>query len=48
MIWGCFVSNKLVPIVFVNKLINLDIYMMLNNNLLPYLDALIEDGAKIA
>src|SRR5579859_4530478 len=37
MIWGCFTGDKLGPIVFIN---------ILQNNLLPYLNALAKDGVS--
>ena len=40
MIWGCFISNKLGSIVFIEGSINSNIYIsILYENLLPYLDA---------
>jgi transposase len=45
MIWGCFAGNKLGPIVFVDGKINSDVYMgILQENLLPFIDALVADG----
>jgi transposase len=45
MIWACFVGNKLGPIAFMNSTVNSDVYIdILCNNLLPYLDALANDG----
>jgi len=45
MIWGCFVGNKLGPIVFIDGTLTGDKYVsILRNNLLPYLDALACDG----
>ena len=45
MTWGCFVGNKLGPIVFVNGSIKSDKYVgILNDYFLPYLDALTNDG----
>ena len=45
MIWGCFVSNKLGPIAFIDGTVNSDVYIdILLNNFLPYLNALTEDG----
>jgi len=45
MIWGCFVGNKLGPIVSIDGSIGSNIYIItLRDNLLPYLDALAADG----
>ena len=45
MVWGCFVGNKLDPIVSVDGSITGDKYTaILGENLLPYLDALACDG----
>jgi len=45
MIWGCFVGDKLGPIAFIDGTVNSDVYInVLYNNLLPYLDALADDG----
>jgi hypothetical protein len=45
MIWGCFVDNKLGPIVSIDGSITGDKYVsILHENLLPYLDALAADG----
>jgi len=45
MIWGCFVGNKLGPIVSIDGSVNSDVYItILRNNLLPYLDALAADS----
>ena len=45
MIWGCFVGNKLGPIVFIDGSVKSDKYIrILNDHLLPYLDALAGDG----
>ena len=44
MIWGCFVSNKLGPIVFVDGTVNQYVYMdILREQLPPFLDALWAD-----
>src|SRR5579859_1999550 len=46
MIWGCFSGSKLGPIVFFDGTVNTDVYMAtLRDNLLPFIDAVIEDGA---
>jgi len=46
IIWGCFIGTKLGPIVFVNATINTDSYIaILEENLLPFVDAIIADGA---
>jgi hypothetical protein len=45
MVWGCFVSNKLGPIVSIDGSITDDKYIsLLQEKLLPYLDALAADG----
>ena len=45
MVWGCFVGNKLGPIVSIDGSITGDKYVsLLEENLLPYLDALAADG----
>jgi hypothetical protein len=45
MVWGCFVGNKLGPIVSLDGSITSDKYVsLLRENLLPYLDALAADG----
>ena len=45
MVWGCFVGNKLSPIVSIDGSITGDKYIsILRENLLPYLDALTCDG----
>ena len=45
MIWGCFVGNKLGPIVSIDSSVTGDVYTtILRDNLLPYLDALASDG----
>jgi len=46
MIWGCFGSNKLGSIMFIDGKINSDKCIeLLRLNFLSYLDALINDGA---
>ena len=46
MIWGCFTGTKLGPIVFINERVNTDVYItVLHENLLPFIDAIIADGA---
>jgi hypothetical protein len=46
MMWGCFAGTKLGPIVFINETINTDVYIAnLRENLLPFIDAVIADGA---
>jgi len=45
MIWECFVGNKLGPIVSIDGSVTGDVYTtILHDNLLPYLDALANDG----
>ena len=44
MIWGCFISNKLGPIVFIEGSVTNNMYTtIVHKNLLPYLDALPND-----
>jgi|SRR5579859_285509 len=46
MIWGCFVGNKLGPIVFIDGTVNSDVYIsILQENLLPFIDAIVSDSA---
>jgi len=41
MIWGCFAGNKLGPVVFVDEIINQDVYMgLLEQYLLEYIEVL--------
>jgi len=45
MIWGCFVGNKLGPIVFINGSVNTQVYInILTDSLLPFIDALNAGG----
>jgi len=45
MIWGCFVGNKLGPIISIEGSIDGNKYTsILHDNLIPYLDALAADG----
>jgi hypothetical protein len=45
MIWGCFVGNKLGPIVSIDGSVTGDKYTtILHDTLLPYLDALANNG----
>jgi len=45
MVWGCFVGNKLGPIVFIDGSITGDAYTtLLHDNFLPYLDVLMSDS----
>ena len=47
MVWGCFVGNKLGPLVCINDKINKDVYIqVLAENLLPFIDTLTADGAS--
>ena len=47
MIWGCFVGNKLGPIVFVDGSIKKEEYIaILEQNLLQFIDALTADGLQ--
>src|SRR5947207_632617 len=41
MIWGCFMGDKLGPIVFINGMVNAEIYInVLTSSLLPFIDTL--------
>ena len=45
LIWGCFVGDKLGPIVFFPGTVNQDVYMeMLQTEFEPFLEALATDG----
>lgn len=45
MIWGCFVGDKLGPIIFIDNTVNKDVYIdVLVENLLPFIDVLNADG----
>ena len=45
MIWGCFLGNKLGPIVFIDGKVNQDVYMgILDEYLVPFVEALKEDS----
>ena len=45
MVWGCFMGNKLGPLVFIDENINKDVYIaVLEQNLLDYVDVLREEG----
>ena len=45
MIWGCFVGNKLGPIISIEGSIDSNKYTsILHDNIIPYLDALTADG----
>jgi len=49
MIWGCFLSDKLGPIAFINGSVNQDVYRdFLNDLLLPNIDALRADGIDLS
>jgi len=44
MIWGCFIGDKLRPIVFIDGTVNQDTYIViLTQHFLPFLDALRSD-----
>jgi len=44
MVWGCFIDDKLGPIVFIDGMIKTEIYVdMLEKYFLPFLDALYTD-----
>jgi hypothetical protein len=46
MVWGCFVGNKLGPLVCIDGTINKDVYIqLLADNFLPFIDVLHADGA---
>ena len=45
MIWACFIGNKLSPIVFIEGMVNQDIYYkVLRKHLAPFLEVLKADG----
>ena len=45
MIWGCFIDNKLGPIVFIHGTVNSKAYIdILDQNLIPFIDVLGADG----
>src|SRR5208282_5422968 len=45
MVWRCFISNKLDPLVFIDETINKKVYIQfLEQNLLPFFDLLYEIG----
>jgi len=45
MVWGCFIGDKLGPIVFMDSSITKDVYIsMLSDNLPPFIDILHADG----
>ena len=47
MIWGCFLGNRLGPIVFVDGSIKKEQYVaILEQNLLQFIDALTSDGLR--
>ena len=47
MVWGCFMGNKLGPLVFIDESINAGMYdVMLEQNLLGYIDTLITEGQQ--
>jgi transposase len=46
LIWGCFVGDKLGPIVFIDRTVNQDVYIdILRESLIPFIEALKADGA---
>ena len=47
MVWGCFYSNRLGPIAFIDGTVNSHIYIsILQDKLLPFFQALRDDGAS--
>ena len=45
MVWGCFISDKLGLIIFIESTVKQDVYIMvLSQFLLPFVSALTEDG----
>ena len=45
MVWGCFIGNKLGPLVFIDETITKHVYIqLLEQNLLPFIDLLHETG----
>ena len=44
MVWGCFIGNKLGPLVFIDETVNKEVYIqLLEQNLLPFIDLLHEN-----
>ena len=47
MVWGCFIGNKLGPLIFIDGTVNKDSYIqLLDKNLLPFIDLLHETGIR--
>jgi len=45
MVWGCFIDDKLGPLVFIDQTVDKDTYIqILAQNLLPFIDLLRENG----
>jgi len=45
MVWGCFIGNKLGPLVFIDENVNKEVYIqLLEQNLLPLINLLHENG----
>jgi transposase len=45
MVWGCFIGNKLGPLVFIDETIKKEVYIqLLEQNLLPFIELLHENG----
>jgi len=44
MVRGCFISNKLAPLLFIDRTININIYIqLLGQNLIPFIDLLCQN-----
>lgn len=47
MVWGCFIGNKLGPLIFIDGTVNKHVYIqLLQQNLLPFVDILHETGIQ--
>jgi transposase len=47
MVWGCFIGNKLGPLVFINQTVDRNVYIqLLEQNLLSFIDMLHETGIQ--
>ena len=47
MVWACFYNNKLGPMALINGNMNSHVYIsILDNKLVPFIDALRQDGAS--
>lgn len=47
MVWGCFIGNKLGPLVFIDNTIDTNTYIqLLDQNLMPFIDILHKNGVN--